>query len=136
MTAITKDQIRQEIFSWNNMSRGFHGGRFDSSEICVFDEAGETAVLDFSLREYTSGLEDSLGITLSRWRIILFIKEGRCVPGAANLSEYAIEFPVEVGIDYADKKSAMDFCEYILASYLEHQNLSRLPYTNFHPSEV
>lgn len=135
MTAIIQDQINQEVFKWQDLSRGFHGGRFDSTEICVFSDVSEVCNLDFSVREYTSDTEDSFGVSTSAWRIILFVKECRHVPGT-EIEEYAVEFPVEVALNYEEKEFAMEFCEYVLASFLKHQNLSRLPYVNLHPDDV
>jgi hypothetical protein len=133
MIAITQDQISQEIFDWQDLSR-FRGGRFDSKEICVFSDMGEEMFLDFSVREYTSDEEDFFGTAEICWRIIVFLKERRCV--TSNLQEYDVEFPVEIGNEYSQEEHAMEFCEYALASFLKHQNFSRLPYVNLHPSEL
>jgi hypothetical protein len=135
MTAITQDQINQEIFQWQDLGRGFHGGRFDSKEICVFHDSSEICNLDFSVRQYTSDEEDCFGANYSRWRIIVFIKQRRHEP-RTDAEEFAIEFPAEVGISYSEKEFAMEFCEYVLASFLKYQNLSRLPYVDLHPSEI
>ena len=132
MTAITKDQISQQIFEWEDFSRGFHGGGFDSCEICVFDEAGEKGTIEFSIREYTSDREDYFGVSCPAWRILVFCCDTRqCVE--VGKEEYSARRDYELGADYAKKEYAMEFCEYILASYLEHQNFSRLPYVNFDP---
>jgi hypothetical protein len=132
MTAITKDQINQQLFAWEDFSRGFHGGRIDSQEICVFDEAGEKGTIQFSVREYTSDNEDFFGVCAPAWRILVFCRDSKhCVE--VNQQEYETRREYELGADYANKEFAMEFCEYILASYLEHQNFSRLPYVVFEP---
>lgn len=132
MTAITKDQISQQIFEWQDLSRGYRGGRFDSSEICVFDEAGEKETIEFSIREYTSDHEDLFGVCAPAWRILVFCR-GTKQCAEVDKEEYDIMRTYELGADYTRWELAMEFCEYILASYLEHQNLSRLPYINFDP---
>lgn len=132
MTAITKDQISQQIFEWQDLSRGYRGGRFDSREICVFDEAGEKGTIEFSIREYTSDHEDFFGVCAPAWRILVFCCDTqRCVE--VDKEEYRVTRDYELGADYATKEFAMEFCEYILASYLEYQNFSRLPYVKLDP---
>ena len=134
MTAITKDQIDQHLFAWEDLSRGYHGGRFDSKEICIFDEGGERGAIQFSIREYTSDNEDFFGRSCPAWRIIATCFDSeRCVE--VNRQEWATERVYELGDDYVHQEHAMEFCEYILASVLKYQNFSRLPYVELDPAQ-
>lgn len=132
MTAISRHQINQQLFAWQDLSRGFHGGRFDSQEICIFDEGGEKGTIEFSVREYTSDHKDFFGVCAPAWRILAFCRDSkRCVE--VDKEEYGVRREYELGADYARKEYAMEFCEYILASSLKYQNFSRLPCVNFEP---
>lgn len=116
-------QITEQIV-WENLSKGFHGGYFDSNEICTFDEDNEKQFVCFSVREYTSDHEDFFGVCCPMWEIYLWLREVRNIEGE---QEYETEVKYRVGDDFCRAEYAQEFCEYILYSIKKHGNLSRLP---------
>jgi hypothetical protein len=119
--------LAQKI-TWEDFSHGFHGGRIESDEICVFDdeesEGGEKQFVQFAVQEYTSDEEDFFGTCVSKWEIILTLTDIR-------EPEYKIERQYLIGRDYARANYAQDFCEYVVASVTKYGNLSRLPLSEF-----
>lgn len=116
-------QITEQLI-WEDLSKGFHGGYFDSNEICTFSEDGEKQFVCFSVREYTSDREDFFGVACPMWEIYLWIREVRSIEGE---QEYETEVKYRAGDDYCRASYAQEFCEYILYSIKKHGNLSRLP---------
>lgn len=116
-------QITEQI-TWEDLSKGFHGGYFDSNEICTFDEDGEKQFVCFSVREYTSDTTDFFGVACPMWEIYAWIREVRMFH---DQKEYETEVKYRVGDDYCRASYAQEFCEYIVYSIKKHGNLSRLP---------
>lgn len=114
----------QQQIIWEDFSRGFHGGRIDSEEICTFNEDGEKQFISFSVREYTSDHEDFFGVACPMWEIYLYLREVRMFH---DQKEYETEVQYMTGNDYCRAEYAQEFCEYILYSIKKHGNLSRLP---------
>ena len=107
---------------WEDLSRGFHGGYFDSNEICTFDEDGEKQLICFSVREYTSDRTDFFGVECPAWELILFIREIRN-------GEYSCESKWLIGKDYGRAEYAKEFADYVVESVKKHGNISRLPFS-------
>lgn len=114
----------QQQITWEDFSRGFHGGRIDSTEIETFNFSDEKQYVSFSVREYTSDHEDFFGVCCPMWEIYLWLREVRSIGGE---QEYETEVQYRVGDDYCKAEYAQEFCEYILYSIKKHGNLSRLP---------
>ena len=108
--------------TWDDLSRGFHGGRFESDEQCIFEDGGEKQFVQFAVQEYTSDEEDFFGVACPKWEIILTLTD-ICEP------EYKIERQYLIGRDYARANYAQDFCEYVVESITKYGNLSRLPFS-------
>ena len=117
MTALLDQKI-----VWEDFSRGFHGGRIESDEQCIFEDGGEKRLAQFAVQEYTSDEEDFFGVYVPKWEIILTLKDIRS-------SEYEIESVWRIGIDYGRAEYAQEFCEYALQSIKKHGNISRLPFS-------
>lgn len=127
---ITEQQqlIQCDSIIWEDFSRGFHGGRIDSEEICTFNEEEdgikEKQFISFSVRQYTSDHEDFFGVNTPAWEIFVYIRDIRNI---INEQEYETEVQYRVGDDYGRAEYAQEFCEYILYSIKKHGNISRLP---------
>lgn len=107
---------------WEDLSRGFHGGYFESNEIETFNFIDEIQKVKFLVRQYTSDRTDFFGTHVDAWEIILTLRDIRW-------SEYEIETEWQIGIDYARAEFAQEFCEYALESIKKHGNISRLPFS-------
>lgn len=107
---------------WEDFSRGFHGGYFESNEIETFNFTDEVQRIKFVVRQYTSDRTDFFGTYVDAWEIILTLKDIRS-------AEYEIESEWRIGIDYARAEFAKEFCEYALESIKKHGNISRLPFS-------
>ena len=126
--------------TWEDFSRGFHGGRIESDELCVFEDGGEKQFVQFAVQEYTSDEEDFFGACVSKWEIILTLTDIReneykaqreDFPERVRLNEYKMERQYLIGRDYARPNYAQDFCEYVVESITKYGNLSRLPLSEF-----
>ena len=106
---------------WEDFSRGFHGGRIESDEICIFEEDDEKQFVQFAVQEYTSDEEDFFGVCVPKWEIILTLRDIR--------AEYTYDRQWLIGKDYARANYAQEFCDYALNSIKEHGNISRLPFS-------
>jgi len=115
MTALLDQKI-----VWEDFSRGFHGGRFESDEIETFNFTDEIQKVRFRVQQYTSDQTDFFGTYCDAWEIILTLKDIRS-------AEYQVEGVWRIGIDYARAEYAKEFCEYALESIKKHGNISRLP---------
>jgi hypothetical protein len=111
-----------EKITWEDFSRGFHGGRIESDELCVFEDGDEKQFVQFAVQEYTSDEEDFFGVCVPKWEIILTLTDIRS-------AEYKIETQWRIGIDYGRANYAQEFCDYALKSIKEHGNISRLPFS-------
>ena len=115
-----------EKITWEDFSRGFHGGRFESDQICVFEdeesEGGEKQFVQFTVQEYTSDEEDFFGVCVPKWEIILTLTDIRPL-------EYEIETEWRIGEDYGRPDYAQEFCDYVVESVKKHGNISRLPFS-------
>ena len=82
--------------TWEDFSRGFHGGRFESDEIETFnftDEIqDEIQKVQFTVQEYTSDNEDFFGVLVPRWEIFVTLKDIRS-------AEYEIDGRWRIGED-------------------------------------
>jgi len=107
---------------WEDFSRGFHGGEFESGEIETFNFTDEIQKVKFRVQQYTSDRTDFFGTYVDAWEIILTLKNIRS-------SEYEIETEWRIGIDYCRAEYAQEFCEYALESIKKHGNISRLPFS-------
>ena len=114
----------QQQITWEDFSRGFHGGRIDSTEIETFNFSDEKQYVSFSVREYTSDHEDFFGVACPMWEIYIWIRDVRKFQ---EETDYETEVQYRVGDDYCKAEYAQEFCEYILYSIKKHGNLSRLP---------
>jgi len=114
--------------TWEDLSRGFHGGRFESYEIETFNlwdyDSDEIQKVQFTVQEYTSDEEDFFGVACPKWEIILTLTDIR-------EPEYRIKQQYLIGRDYARANYAQDFCEYVVESITKYGNLSRLPLSEF-----
>jgi hypothetical protein len=128
ITAIRQREITQEIFDWQDLSRGFHGGEFHSKEILVFDGGDEDAPLQtylaFRVKQYTSDSTDFFGTCVPAWELYVDRLENYFYQGTAV--EERSSFLIAPEYSSADK--AKEYCEYALASYLKHGNFGCLPY--------
>lgn len=106
----------QELFRWQNLSRGFQGGFYISAPVRVFDEDGEITDLLFSVKQVDSS-----------FFLLLKIEESRFICGQQECSFYSNWC---LGEDFGQPEAAMEFAEYVVESYRKHQNLSRLPFTD------
>lgn len=111
----------QEI-TWEDFSRGFHGGRIESDQICVFEDGDEKQFVQFTVQEYTSDEEDFFGVCVPKWEIILTLMDIRS-------AEYKIETEWRIGQDYGRRDYAQEFCDYVVESVKKHGNISRLPFS-------
>lgn len=128
MTAITKDQINQQLFQWKPDGSGFR-----SESICIYDECGEASFIRFFIEEYDPGDRGStFGLLPRPFRIIAFCTDTKRVV-EVDKEECRLRRVYELGVGYVAAMYAMQFCEYILASSLKYQNFSRLPYVKFDP---
>jgi hypothetical protein len=114
----------QKQITWEDFSRGFHGGRIDSEEIETFNFSDEKQYVSFSVREYTSDTTDFFGVCCPMWEILVWIREVRMFH---DQKEYETEVQYMAGNDYCRAEYAQEFCEYILYSIKKHGNISRLP---------
>jgi len=112
--------------TWEDFSRGFHGGRFESYEIETFNlwdyDSDEIQKVQFTVQEYTSDEEDFFGVACPKWEIFVTLKDIRS-------AEYEIDTRWRIGEDYARAEYAQEFCEYALQSIKKHGNISRLPFS-------
>ncbi len=97
-------QITEQI-TWEDFSRGFHGGRIDSAEIETFNFSDEKQYVSFSVREYTSDHEDFFGVCCPMWEIYLWLREVRNIEGE---QEYETEVKYRVGDDFCRAEYAQD----------------------------
>lgn len=107
---------------WEDFSRGFHGGRFESDEIETFNFSDEIQKVQFCVQEYTSDETDYFGVACPKWEIFVTIKDIRS-------AEYEVETRWRIGEGYARAEFAKEFCDYALASISRHGNISRLPFS-------
>lgn len=130
MTAFTKDQINQQLFQWKPDGSGFR-----SESICIYDEFGETAFFRFFIEEYDPGgrawiakhVAKTFGLLPKPFRIIALCANARKAVEVGK-EEYRADCAYELGTDYVSTVYAMEFCEYIVASYLKHQTFAALPH--------
>ena len=108
--------------TWEDFSRGFHGGRIESDEQCIFEDGGEKQFVQFAVQEYTSDEEDFFGTCVPKWEIILTLTDIR-------EPEYEIERQYLIGRHYGRAEYAQDFCEYVVESITKYGNISRLPFS-------
>jgi len=114
--------IANQKISWDDFSRGFHGGRIESDEIETFNFSDEIQKVQFTVQEYTSDETDFFGASISKWEIFVTIKDIRS-------AEYEVETRWRIGEDYCRAEYAQEFCEYALSSITRHGNISRLPFS-------
>ena len=107
---------------WEDFSRGFHGGEFESGEIETFNFTDEIQKVQFTVQEYTSDETDFFGVACPKWEIFVTLKDIRS-------AEYEIDTRWRIGEDYARAEYAQEFCEYALQSIKKHGNISRLPFS-------
>lgn len=123
MTAITQDQINQELFQWKPDESGFR-----SESICIYDECGETSTIQLFVKEYNPGDRGStFGLLPKPFRIIALCTDTKRVV-EVDKEEYSLRRFYELGVDYVATMYAMQFCEYIVASYLRYQTFAVLPH--------
>ena len=117
--------------TWEDFSRGFHGGRFESDEIKTFDFTDEIQKVQFTVQEYTSDETDFFGVACPKWEIIVTLKDIRIIVTLKDIrsAEYEIDTRWRIGEDYARAEYAQEFCEYALQSIKKHGNISRLPFS-------
>lgn len=110
---------------WEDFSRGFQGGLWESAPEVVFDMAGEKCTLQFTVREYTSDDElDYFGTPISKWLLEVEITDVKFV-GTAK--EYEAKSKWGLGNDFYKSDLAKEFAEYVLYSYKNHQSLAVMP---------
>ena len=119
-------QITEQQIAWEDLSRGFHGGRIDSEEVETFDYSDEKQYISFSVRQYTSERTDFFGVYVDAWELFVFIRDVRFM---SDEREYETETKWRIGEDYARAEYAQEFAEYVVESIKKHGNISRLPFS-------
>ena len=96
--------------TWEDFSRGFHGGMFVADDINVFDEGDEKCDLSFCIKQFDE-----------HFFLLCIVKDYR-------YGECVLEVPACLGEDFSQADCAKEFAEYVLSSYIKHQSFKCLPF--------
>jgi hypothetical protein len=122
-------QILETELTWEDLSRGFHGGYFDSNEICVLhdEEYKEKSFICFSVRQYTSDKTDFFGVNVDAWEIYLWIRHTKEYEQSDTEAEQESRW--RIGEEYSNAEFAKEFCDYVVYSMKKHGGIQCLPFS-------
>jgi hypothetical protein len=123
------DFFGEQEITWEDNSRGFHGGSFNSNEICIWEDAEyqEKSFISLEVKQYTSDREDYFGVNVDAWEIYLWIR--RTKKYNEGEQEYEEESKWLVGEEYSNAEFAKEFCQYIVYSMKKHGTICCLPFS-------